>query len=355
MSGGVDSSVTAALMLELGYDVIGITMRLGAPDAIEVDLERPNCCSLESIEDARRVATQLGISFYGVNYEEMFRERIIDYFVNEYLDGRTPSPCLICNRELKFGKLLALADKLECDYIGTGHYARIEQAPDTGRYLLRKGIDSRKDQSYFLSALTQDQLSRALMPLGEYTKNQVREMARKLKLRIAAKEESQELCFVADDNYKRFLRDRVPEKIHEGEIVDKYGTVLGTHQGVPFYTIGQRRGLGIPAGSPLYVTQVNAENNSIVVGRPKDLLQSTMQVERINLIALEQFDEPIRAHVKIRSRDEGASATIYPQSEAEAMVQFDEPRRAITPGQATVFYDKDLVIGGGWIKSCKRG
>lgn len=355
MSGGVDSSVTAALMLELGYDVIGITMRLGAPDAIEVESERPNCCSLEGIEDARRVATQLGISFYGVNYEEMFRERIIDYFINEYLDGRTPSPCMICNRDLKFGKLLALADSLGCDYIATGHYARIEQAPDTGRYLLRKGIDSSKDQSYFLSALTQEQLSRALMPLGEYTKNQVREMARKLKLRTAGKEESQELCFVADDNYRRFLKDQVPEKIHEGDIVDKDGNVLGTHQGVPFYTIGQRRGLGIAAGSPLYVTQVNAENNSIVVGQPKDLLRDTMQVEQINLIALEQFAEPIRAHVKIRSRDEGASATIYPQSETEAKVEFDEPRRAITPGQATVFYDKDVVIGGGWIKSWKGG
>ena len=351
MSGGVDSSVTAALMLELGYDLIGITMRLGAPDTLEVESGKPNCCSLEGIEDARRVATQLGIPFYGVNYEEIFRERIIDYFVNEYLDGRTPSPCMICNRELKFGKLLSLVDSLEYDFIATGHYARIEQDRDTGRYLLLKGVNANKDQSYFLSALTQEQLSRALMPLGGFTKDQVRAMARRFKLRTADKLESQELCFVADDNYRRFLKERVPEKIHEGDIVDKDGNVLGTHQGIPFYTVGQRRGLGIAASSPLYVTQVDAQNNTIVVGAPADLLRRTMLVERINLISIQQFDEPIRALVKVRSRDEGALATIRPLSETEAKVIFDEPRRAITPGQASVFYDGDLVIGGGWIKS----
>ena len=351
MSGGVDSSVTAALMLESGYDVIGVTMRLGAPDALEVESEKPNCCSLEGIEDARRVATQLGIPFYGVNYEEIFRERIIDYFVNEYLDGRTPSPCMICNRELKFGKLLSLVDSLEYDFIATGHYARIERDRDNGRYLLRKGADANKDQSYFLSALTQEQLSRALMPLGEYTKDQVRDMARKFKLRTADKLESQELCFVADDNYRRFLKERVPEKIREGDIVDKDGVLLGKHQGVPFYTVGQRRGLGIAAGSPLYVTRVDAHNNTIVVGSPADLLRQSMSVDRINLISIEKFDDPVRALVKVRSRDEGALATIHPLSDSEANVIFDEPRRAITPGQATVFYDGDLVIGGGWIKS----
>ena len=351
MSGGVDSSVTAALMLESGCEVIGITMRLGAPDALEVESEKPNCCSLEGIEDARRVATQLGIPFYGVNYEEIFQERIIDYFVNEYLDGRTPSPCMICNRELKFGKLLSLVDGLEYDYIATGHYARIEQDPDTGRHLLRKGVDANKDQSYFLSALTQEQLSRAIMPLGQFTKDRVRELAKKFKLRTADKLESQELCFVADDNYRRFLKEQVPEKIHEGDIVDKDGSVLGTHQGIPFYTVGQRRGLRIAAGSPLYVTQVDARNNTIVVGGHAELLRQTMLVERINLISIEKFDEPIRALVKVRSRDEGALAAIHPTSETEAKVTFDEPRRAITPGQATVFYEDDLVIGGGWIKS----
>ena len=349
MSGGVDSSVTAAMMVDAGYDVTGITMRLGAPDTIEVEPERPNCCSLEGIEDARRVATQLGIRFYGVNYEDAFREQIIDYFVEEYLIGRTPSPCMVCNRELKFGRLLDLAKTLECNAIATGHYARIEQHPETGRYLLRKARDVSKDQSYFLAALTQEQLRCAMMPLGEYTKAEVRDLARKYQLRTAEKIESQELCFVADTNYRRFLQDRVPEKIQGGDILDEEGNVLGKHDGVPFYTVGQRRGLGIAVGKPLYVTQLNATENTVVVGESDALLEDTMHVERINLIAIEELTEPIRAHVKIRSRDDGGPATITPISDTEAIVKFDEPRRAITPGQATVFYDGEYVLGGGWI------
>ena len=345
MSGGVDSSVTAAMMVDAGYDVTGITMRLGAPDTIEVEPERPNCCSLEGIEDARRVATQLGIPFYGVNYEDIFREQIIDYFVAEYLVGRTPSPCMVCNRELKFGKLLDLAKTLECDAIATGHYARIEQHPETGRFLLRKSLDVSKDQSYFLAGLTQEQLRCAMMPLGEYTKTEVRDLARKYQLRTAEKAESQELY----TNYRRFLQDRIPEKIKSGDIIDKNGKILGKHQGVPFYTVGQRRGLGIAVGKPLYVTQINASDNTVVVGEPDDLLEDTMHVERINLISIEKLTEPIRALVKIRSRDDGGLATISPISDTEAIVQFDEPRRAITPGQATVFYDGEYVIGGGWI------
>lgn len=349
MSGGVDSSVTAALMVEAGYDVTGITMRLGAPDTIEVEPERPNCCSLEGIEDARRIATQLGIPFYGVNYEDVFREQIIDYFVEEYLIGRTPSPCMVCNRELKFGKLLDLAKTLECDAIATGHYARIERHPDTGRYLLRTARDASKDQSYFLAALTQPQLQSAMMPLGEYTKAEVRDLARQYQLRTAEKVESQELCFVADTNYRRFLQDRVPEKIQGGDIVDQAGNRLGRHEGVPFYTVGQRRGLGIAVGKPLYVTQLNASENTVVVGEADDLLADTMHVERINLIGIERLESPIRARVKIRSRDEGAAATISPISDTAAVVKFDEPRRAITPGQATVFYEGEYVLGGGWI------
>ncbi|MDE0483180.1 MAG: tRNA 2-thiouridine(34) synthase MnmA [Candidatus Poribacteria bacterium] len=351
MSGGVDSSVTAAMMVDAGYDVTGITMRLGAPDTIEVEPERPNCCSLEGIEDARRVATQLGIPFYGVNYEDIFQEQIIDYFVEEYLVGRTPSPCMVCNRELKFGKLLDLAKTLECEAIATGHYARIEKDPETERYLLRKALDVSKDQSYFLAALTQKQLQCAMMPLGEYTKTEVRDLARKYQLRTAEKIESQELCFVADTNYRRFLQDRIPEKIESGDIIDKDGNVLGKHQGVPFYTVGQRRGLGIAVGKPLYVTQLKASDNTVVVGESDDLLEDTMHVERINLIAIEKLTEPTRAHVKIRSRDEGGAATITPINDTEATVHFDEPRRAITPGQATVFYDGEYVLGGGWIKT----
>ncbi len=350
MSGGVDSSVTAALMVEAGYDVIAITMRLGTHDTIEIESDKPSCCSLEGVEDARRVATQLGIPFYAVNYETPFRQSIVDYFTDEYVSGRTPSPCVICNQDLKFGKLLELATQLEVEHVATGHYARIEREPETGRYTLHKGIDSRKDQSYFLFSLTQAQLSRALMPLGGYAKDEVREVARKYQLRTAEKPESQELCFIADDNYKRFLTDRIPEKIQEGTIVDQEGQVLGAHQGIPFYTVGQRRGLGISANTPLYVTELKVHDNTIVVGKNEDLLADTMQVEKVNLITMDKLTEPIRADVKIRYKDAGAAATISPLGDTEVEVKFDQPRRAVTPGQAAVFYDGDTVVGGGWIK-----
>ncbi|MDP6751274.1 MAG: tRNA 2-thiouridine(34) synthase MnmA, partial [Candidatus Poribacteria bacterium] len=271
MSGGVDSSVMAALMIDAGYDVIAVTMRLGNHDTVEYDSEKPNCCSLEGVEDARYAAMQLGIPFYAVNHEDQFRQSIVDYFVDEYTVGRTPSPCVICNQELKFGTLVDLADQLDCEYIGTGHYAKIEQDPETGRYLLRKGSDFKKDQSYFLFSLTQSQLKRAIMPLGSLNKEAVRDIARRYKLKTAEKPESQELCFIADDDYKRFLKDRIPEQIQKGEIVDQNGEKLGHHKGIPFYTVGQRRGLGIAVGEPIYVTGIKTETNTIVVGQADEL------------------------------------------------------------------------------------
>jgi len=350
MSGGVDSSVVAALMVDAGYDVVGITMRLGVHDTVEAESDKPSCCSLEGVEDARRVATQLGIPFYAVNYEEQFGESIVDYFTHEYLSGRTPSPCVICNQDLKFGKLLELGAQLEADYVATGHYAKIEFDENTQRYLLRKGDDPRKDQSYFLFSLTQAQLRRALMPLGTYTKEQVREVARRHKLRTAEKPESQELCFIGDDNYKRFLKDRIPEHISEGDIVDRDGQLLGKHQGLPFYTVGQRKGLGISDRTPYYVTALNVIDNTVVVGKQPDLMRDTMVVERTNFIPFDRLTEPMRAQVKIRYKDPGALATITPHSDTEVEVKFDEPRRAITPGQAAVCYDGDVVVGGGWIQ-----
>ena len=351
MSGGVDSSVMAALMIDAGYDVIAVTMRLGNHDTVEYDSEKPNCCSLEGVEDARYAAMQLGIPFYAVNHEDQFRQSIVDYFVDEYTVGRTPSPCVICNQELKFGTLVDLADQLDCEYIGTGHYAKIEQDPETGRYLLRKGSDFKKDQSYFLFSLTQSQLKRAIMPLGSLNKEAVRDIARRYKLKTAEKPESQELCFIADDDYKRFLQDRIPEQIQKGEIVDQNGEKLGHHKGIPFYTVGQRRGLGIAVGEPIYVTGIKTETNTIVVGQADELLRQSMIVNQLNWIPFENLAEPIRAQIKIRYRDQGEMATVTPTVDGKVKVIFDQPRRAIAPGQAAVFYAQDLVIGGGWIET----
>jgi len=354
MSGGVDSSVTAALLSKAGYDVIGISMRLGTHDTIEVDTEKPSCCSLEGIEDARRVAAQLGIPFYAVNYEASFAKYIVDYFCAEYSQGRTPNPCILCNQELKFGRLMKLAHQLEAEYVATGHYARIRYDSQLGRYLLLKGIDRGKDQSYALFSLTQEQLSHALMPLGEYTKKEVREIASELGLKTRDKPESQELCFIADDDYNRFLTERMPESIKPGPILDTRGNILGEHRGIQFYTIGQRKGLRLSLGKPVYVVKIDPANNAVIVGDKHELFKREFRVQNLNLIGREHLDEPIKAKVKIRYNDPGHRAMIFQISADEAKVQFDEPYGAITPGQAAVFYDNDVVIGGGWIVSNGR-
>ncbi len=351
MSGGVDSSVMAALMVRDGYNVVAVTMRLGEHDTIENDSEKPSCCSVEGIDDARYAAMQLEIPFYAVNHEDKFRTSIVDYFVQEYTAGRTPSPCVICNQDLKFGALIDLADQLGYEYVGTGHYAKIEQNPETGRYLLKQGADEKKDQSYFLFSLTQSQLRRALMPLGNLNKETVRDIARHYKLRNADKPESQELCFIADDNYKRFLKDRIPEQIQTGDIRDQSGKRVGQHAGIPFYTVGQRRGLGLSIGKPVYVTEIETKTNTIVVGQADALLQDSMVVNQMNWISFDQISKPIRAIAKIRYRDQGEMATISPINDDEVKVVFDQPRRAIAPGQAAVFYHQDVVLGGGWIKA----
>jgi len=351
MSGGVDSSVTVALLLKSGYDVVGISMRLGVHDTIETKTDKPNCCSLEGIEDARRVAAQLGIPFYAVNYEANFAKYIVDYFCAEYSMGRTPNPCILCNQELKFGKLLQLAYQLNAEYVATGHYARIEHDGQLGRYLLLKGIDQSKDQSYALFSLTQEQLRQALMPLGEYTKSEVRRIASELGLKVHDKPESQELCFIADDDYNRFLTERMPESIKPGPILDTQGNILGEHRGIQFYTIGQRKGLRLSVGKPVYVLKIDTINNAVIVGDKHELLKREFRVEKLNLISKEHLDKPIKAQVKIRYNDPGHWATVFQISADEAKVQFDEPHEAVTPGQAAVFYDNDVVIGGGWIAS----
>jgi tRNA-specific 2-thiouridylase len=349
MSGGVDSSVTAALLVEKGFDVIGVTMRLGEHDTSDNESAR-QCCSLESVDDARRVAAQLNIPFYAVNYEAIFKEAIVDYFCEEYSCGRTPNPCIICNQKLKFGKLLQRAFELGAEYVATGHYVRLSQDPNTGRHIIHKGIDPRKDQSYALFSLTQNQLSHALFPLGEYTKAQVRDLARQRSLKVAERPESQELCFISDDNYNRFISERISERIQPGPMLDTSGNIIGQHKGIQFYTIGQRKGLGGAFGKTMYVVKIDPSTNSITIGSKDDLLVNSLTASGANFISIARLTEPIKVTAKIRYADPGKEGIVYPISDDKFEVVFDRPCMSVTPGQAVVLYDGDLVIGGGWIE-----
>ena len=348
MSGGVDSSVTAALLLERGFEVIGVTMRLGSQDDADHDSARPSCCSMESVEDARRVAGQLGIPFYAVNFETAFKEEVVGYFCKEYSAGRTPNPCIICNEKLKFGKLLRLAYELEADRVATGHYARISQDEHTGRYVLRKGVDAQKDQSYALFSLTQEQLKHILTPLGDYSKLEVRSIAENLSLKVAQRPESQELCFISDDNYSRFLKEQMEEQIEPGPMLDAAGNVIGQHDGIQFYTIGQRKGLG-SFGKPMYVIKIDPSANAIVIGTKNDLLVRRLLASGANFISIPMLCKPTEVTAKIRYNDPGAEGTASPLDDDRFEVVFRQPRMSVTPGQAVVLYDDDVVLGGGWI------
>lgn len=349
MSGGVDSSVTAALLQEKGYEVVGVTMRLSA---ILRDAEGNcrSCCPVRAEQDARRVAEILGIEHYVVDFRELFRRHVIEPFLSEYAAGRTPNPCISCNRYLKFEALMQKARELGADYTATGHYARIGWNETAERYELRKGIDERKDQSYVLYHLTQEKLRHFLTPLGELQKKEVRILAEKYHLPVAHKSESQEICFVPNDDYGAFLRTHRPECLCPGNIVDEAGHVLGRHDGVPLYTIGQRRGLGIAASQPLYVKRLNMDKNEVVVGPSETIMGNGLIAHDLNWIAVEELTEPIRVRVKIRySRNEG-TAEVLPLADGMVEVRFDEPQRAITPGQSAVFYLDDVVVGGGVIE-----
>ena len=340
MSGGVDSSVAAALLVEEGYDVIGVMMRLWA--------ETENrCCAPEAVDDARRVAAQLDIPFYLVNYEDEFRACVVDYFIAEYSQGRTPNPCLACNRHIRFGRLLRHAQALDAQYLATGHYAQVDQS--SGMQRLRKGFDPQKDQSYVLYMLGQDELSRALFPVGGYTKAQVREMARERELPIADKDESMELCFVTDDDYRRFLREHAPEAVRPGPILDSAGEEIGQHKGLPFYTVGQRRGLGIAAPEALYVMRLDVEQNALIVGPARELGQRTLLADEAKYVGGVPPVGPTRVQAKIRYKARLADATWVPLAGGQARVEFDAPLRDITPGQAVVAYQGDVVLGGGII------
>lgn len=346
MSGGVDSSVAAALLLEQGYDVVGVTMQIW-PQAS--DDERA-CCSLSAVEDARRVAASLGIPHYVLNFQEEFRRAVIDNFIDEYRAGRTPNPCIQCNRWIKFDLLLARAEALDAACVATGHYARAVYHEDIARWSVRRGADRAKDQSYVLYGLTQPQLPRVLFPLGELSKAEVRALAAARGFRVAQKPESQEICFVPDDNYGRFLRAETPEIATPGPIVDTAGRVLGTHQGVAFYTIGQRRGLGITANTPLFVVRLDPAANTVVVGAAEELLARQAIAEDViyGKWAPETLDAPRRVLATLRYKMQAQPATA--QREGDRLcVTFDEPQRAVTPGQALVCYDGDDVVAGGTI------
>jgi len=362
MSGGVDSSATAALLLEQGYEVVGITLKLWPQDC--VNRAEDKCCGPQAVSDARSVCHKLGIPYYLIDEAERFQTKVIQYFANEYKAGRTPNPCVMCNQNLKFGRLIDRADQLGAEFIATGHFARIERpltparSPSDGervaksgegRYLLKRGRDLRKDQSYFLFSLRQDQLARAMFPLGEKTKSDTREVARQCNLKTADKEESMEICFVPDNDYGKFLQQAKLAQKHCGEIVDEQGRVLGYHDGVEFYTVGQRRGLGISSAQPLYVIELDAANNRVVVGDETALARDEFTVDRCNWILFASPPPRLEVTAKIRYNHPGTAATVMPLGNDKAKVKLHAPARAITPGQAAVFYQDDVVIGGGWI------
>jgi tRNA-specific 2-thiouridylase len=349
MSGGVDSSTTAALLVERGYSVIGLMMRMWSEEG---DGLLPNkCCSPEAVADARGVCQRLDIPFYLLNVEDEFKTRVVDFFIEGYARGITPNPCLQCNRYVKFGTLLAKARALGADMLATGHYARIIQNAE-GDFELFKGVDAQKDQSYALLSLTQEQLAHSMFPLGEFTKAETREMARRFGLRVSEKSESQDLCFIADGNYRNFLQRHIPDSIVPGPIQDSDGRALGTHQGLPFYTIGQRKGLGIAAGEPLYVTALDTAHNVLIVGRAEELGKRELVASAVNWIPprCDPSATPLRVNAKIRYRAKEVPAVVSPLDGDQVRVQFDTPLRDITPGQAVVFYDGERCLGGGIIK-----
>ena len=353
MSGGVDSSVAAALLVEQGYDVIGITIKTYNYEEVGGNAANDSsCCSLDGINDARVVCLDLGIPHYVVDFSRPFKEHVIDTFVGGYLAGNTPNPCVICNRKIKWEELIRKGLALGADHVAMGHYARLQHDADSGRYWIARGEDASKDQSYALWAVSQESLARTLFPLGEISKDEARRIAERLAVRTAQKQESYEICFIPDNDYTRFLRENVDgldERVKGGDVIFE-GKKIGEHDGYPFYTIGQRRGLNVAVGEPVFVTEIDAARNIITVGRQDDLLHRGCVVRDVNMQKYEFPASPLRVSAKIRYKDEGAPAELRPLPDGRVELVFDQPRRAITRGQSTVWYEGDDVVGGGVIE-----
>ncbi len=348
LSGGVDSSVAAYLLKEAGHEVIGVTMQIWQEEDNETQEENGGCCGLSAVEDARRVAQMLDIPYYVMNFRPEFKEAVIDYFVAEYMAGRTPNPCIACNRYVKWESLYQRARAIGADGIATGHYSRIVQLPN-GRYALQKSITDAKDQTYALYNLTQDQLAHTMMPVGAHSKDEIRAMAENIGLLVANKPDSMEICFVPDDNYAGFIKDYTGRTFPQGNFVNTAGEVLGKHQGIIHYTVGQRKGLGIALGARMFVKEIRPETNEVVLASNEELFSNVLYADRLNFMSVETITEPMAVMAKIRYNHKGAKAVVELAGEDKLKVTFEEPQRAITPGQAVVLYDGDIVVGGGTI------
>lgn len=348
MSGGVDSSVAAYLLKEQGYDVIGVTMQIWQDEDIICQAENGGCCGLSAVEDARRVASDLEIPYYVMNFKQEFKQNVIDYFIKEYLEGRTPNPCIACNRYVKWESLLKRSLEIGADFIATGHYARITRLSN-GRIALQKSATAQKDQTYALYNLSQYQLEHTLMPVGEYTKDQIREIADKIGLKVANKPDSQEICFIPDHDYAKFINENSQKQIEQGNFVTKEGKILGKHRGITHYTVGQRKGLNLSMGHPVFVLEIRPDTNEVVIGDGTQVFSDRLFAGNINFMALPGLEEEREVTAKIRYSHKGAACKIHRYQEDKIECIFTEPQRAITPGQAVVFYDGDIVLGGGTI------
>lgn len=348
MSGGVDSSVGAYLLKEAGYDVIGVTMQIWQDEDGFAQEENGGCCGLSAVDDARRVAERLEIPYYVMNFKKEFKENVMDYFIFEYLQGRTPNPCIACNRYVKWESLLKRSLDIGANYIATGHYARVVKL-DNGRYTLKKSAAAAKDQTYALYNLTQFQLEHTLMPVGEYTKEEIRETAEKIGLPVANKPDSQEICFIPDNDYGKFIEENTHVKIVPGNFVSTSGEILGQHKGISYYTIGQRKGLNLSMGKPVFVTEIRPETNEVVIGDNEEVFGRQLYADKLNFMSVEKLIGPMNVTAKIRYNHAGAPAIITMAEDGTVRCVFEQPQRAITPGQAVVFYNGDFIVGGGTI------